>query len=718
MRNLDRRDFVRVGGIAVATALAGCNSPSGDDDEDGGDGGGGTTAAGTTGSGGTTTGGGDGAPPGADVLGSEGDLQSAPTVEATTLDSDQGAGQFVFTPAVVWVEPGATVEWTLASGSHSITAYHPDNDGTPERIPSGAAVFDSGTLSSGQTFGHTFETEGVYNYFCRPHRSLGMTGVVIVGGPQGGPGTTDPSNVGGTPGGRLRTQLENAGVLGAGDGGNGGDEPAYGWRAATNDTYWYSLYNMSTNIAMSGNGVTFPNPDDEQQVETFQQRSQAIVQASDVDGPPVKNPNLNMAPFRTGDPSFTQQPDLGGDGGRPDASTLKWDRSQSSQTVSPSSLFWTHLKGIAWAKNFENHLDVLPTQTIAPKFRAQILTTMAQLGTKFALVDGRLRLNDQNLAMGSAWQPGSGLTDEQPRPRHHSAALWFLSDMVSVAQGGWYGYENPEPLLPAENVQMLADGMAKTTFGAFGPDALFSATNTRDAGELLGGVGWYGTHAGSAEMETAAAEYANGVAATLESRIDANGRVEGGSENQAATQGVVGQGLLWASQIDGVDHADLADSVLGYLTDELYVEDPGLFAAGTDTDTHRFTPRDAGDVLGGLNAADVVLSHDDVRPQLASFFDQTMNRGRLQRAERRPSRDESAEHTLPLPPMAGGEFGQAAVSNAAVEYDAAADEWSVVDDTFDCEGALYLANQEVWVSRWGEEFFQGRGVPGESDQPR
>jgi len=716
MRDLDRRDFVRVGGIAVATALAGCNSPSGGEDEDGG---GGTTAAGgtTAGGGGTTTGGGDGAPPGADVLGSEGELQASATVEAKTLDSDQGAGQYAFTPAVVWLEPGGTVEWSIAAGSHSATAYHPDNDGTPERIPSGGSAFDSTTLGEGKTFEHTFETEGVYNYFCRPHRSLGMTGVVIVGSPQGGPGTTDPSGVGGTAGARLQTQLEAAGVLGAG-GGGADDAPSYGWRAATNDTYWYSLYNMSTNIAMSGNGVTFPDPDNAQQVETFQQRSQGIVQASDVDAPPVANPNLNMAPFTTGDPTFTQQPVLSGEDGRPDASTLRWDRSQSSRTVSPSSLFWTHLKGITWAKNFENHLDVLPTETIAPKFRAQILTTMAQLGTKFALVDGRLRLNDQNLAMGSAWQPGSGITDEQPRPRHHSAALWFLSDMVSVAQGGWYGYENPEPLIPAQNIQMLADGMAKTTFNAFGPDALLSATDARDAGELLGGVGWYGTHAGSAEMETAAAEYANGVAANVEANVDANGRVEGGSDNQAATQGVVGQGLLWASQIDGVDHTDLADSVLGYLSDELYVEDPGVFAAGTDTDTHRFTPRDAGDVLGGLNAADVLLERDGVRPQLASFFDQTMNRGRLQRAERPPSRNESAEHTLPLPPMAGGEFGQAAVSNGAVEYDAGADEWSVVDDTFDCEGALYLANQEVWVSRWGEEFFQGRGVPGRSDEPQ
>jgi plastocyanin len=714
MSDYDRRTFMTASGLAVAAALAGCNAPANGDADDDDDGGDGTTAAGTTTGGTTTTG--DQAPPGADVLGASGDLQAGASVSAKTLDSDQGAGQFVFTPAVVWLEPGATVEWTLETGSHSVTAYHPDNDGKPRRIPDDAAPFDSGTLAEGETFSHTFETEGVYNYYCRPHVSLGMVGTVVVGGPKGGPGTTEPSKVGGTAASHLTTQLENAGVLGAG----GGEDQAsaYGWQAATIDSYWYSLYNMSTNIAMSGNGVLFPNPDDSEQVETFQKRIKGITKAADVDRPPVKNPNLNMVPFTSGDPHFTQKPVLSGEDGRPDASTLTWDKTKSSKTVSPASLAWTHLKGITWAKNFENHADILPTQTIAPKFRAQVLSTLAQLGVKFSLVDGRLRLNDQNLALGSAWQPGQGITDEQPRPGQHAAMLWYLADLVSLAQGGWFGYENPRPLIPATNLQQLADGMAKTTFTAFPPQKLVDASSTRHAGLMLGATGWYGTHAGSDQLATMAADYADGLAAQVEANLDGNGRIGGGVPNQAATQGVVGQGLLWASQIDGVDHADTARSVLGYLQDELWDPDAGTYASGTDDDTYRITARDAGDVVGGLNAADELLDLDGVQSSFAEFFDQTFNRGRLQRAERPPSRDESAAHTLPLPPKAGGEFGQAAVSNAAVEYDTGSDEWSVVDSTFDTEAALYLANQEVWLSRWGESFFQGRGVPGRSDTPQ
>lgn len=56
--------------------------------------------------------------------------------------------------------------------------------------------------------------------------------------------------------------------------------------------------------------------------------------------------------------------------------------------------------------------------------------------------------------------------------------------------------------------------------------------------------------------------------------------------------------------------------------------------------------------------------------------------------------------------------------NAEVEYDADADEWSVTGRTFDTEGALYLANQDIWISHWGGDFFQGRGVPGQNDSPK
>ena len=119
-----------------------------------------------------------------------------------------------------------------------------------------------------------------------------------------------------------------------------------------------------------------------------------------------------------------------------------------------------------------------------------------------------------------------------------------------------------------------------------------------------------------------------------------------------------------------------------------------------------------------MNAAINVLGMEDLKQPYTDFFNQTFNRGRLQRAQRPQSWSEDAEFTLPLPSEAGGEFGQAAVYNGAVEYDSSAEEWSVSDDRFRTAEALYLANQDIWISQWGGEFYQNSGVPGEVDAPK
>lgn len=101
-----------------------------------------------------------------------------------------------FDPVGLLVEPGTTVEFVNASGSHSAEAYHPDNGDKPLRIPEDATPWASDLFSEeGATFEHTFEVEGVQDYFCRPHETLGMVGRIVVGSPQGGPGTKPPEGL-------------------------------------------------------------------------------------------------------------------------------------------------------------------------------------------------------------------------------------------------------------------------------------------------------------------------------------------------------------------------------------------------------------------------------------------------------------------------------------------------------------------------------------------
>ena len=195
---------------ALTVGVAGCGEEEGPGAEDGdgdgdGVGDGGTTptdaADGATptetedGAGGTDTEGGAG---GTDTDETEttgtGTTGGEETVDMVTEDSE-----YFFDPIGLFVEPGTTVTWNNASGSHSSTAYAESLDAADvTRIPEGAEPWNSEILSEeGATFEHTFEAEGTYDYFCIPHKQLGMVGRIVVGQPGG------PAEEGSVPDGEL-----------------------------------------------------------------------------------------------------------------------------------------------------------------------------------------------------------------------------------------------------------------------------------------------------------------------------------------------------------------------------------------------------------------------------------------------------------------------------------------------------------------------------------
>ncbi len=103
-------------------------------------------------------------------------------------------GEWEFFPDRLRIQPGQTVTFVLQSGGHSATAYHPKNNNRyNSRIPEGAEPWDTDLLvQKGTPFSWTFQAEGVYHYFCRPHESVGMVGAIVVGKPLDGPGLALP----------------------------------------------------------------------------------------------------------------------------------------------------------------------------------------------------------------------------------------------------------------------------------------------------------------------------------------------------------------------------------------------------------------------------------------------------------------------------------------------------------------------------------------------
>ncbi|WP_311172838.1 plastocyanin/azurin family copper-binding protein [Halobellus ordinarius] len=100
----------------------------------------------------------------------------------------------VFDPDSITIAPGDTVIWeTVGTIGHSVTAYEDEIPEEADYFASGgfdvesdarsaysAGDPESGDVPQGETYRHTFEVEGTYEYFCIPHESVGMLGTVEV----------------------------------------------------------------------------------------------------------------------------------------------------------------------------------------------------------------------------------------------------------------------------------------------------------------------------------------------------------------------------------------------------------------------------------------------------------------------------------------------------------------------------------------------------------
>ena len=102
----------------------------------------------------------------------DGSVTDATDQDSVTVDvgASGNNGNFAYAPAAIEISTGTTVqwEWTGKGAAHNVVAED--------------ETFNSGSSASGTgvKFEYTFEETGVYNYYCTPHKALGMKGSVIV----------------------------------------------------------------------------------------------------------------------------------------------------------------------------------------------------------------------------------------------------------------------------------------------------------------------------------------------------------------------------------------------------------------------------------------------------------------------------------------------------------------------------------------------------------
>jgi plastocyanin len=181
-------------------------------------------------------------------------LACANSANATTFDVTVAPnGNLMFSPSSVTIHPGDTVRWTWGATFHSSTSGIP---GAPN------GIWDSGILSQGATFSHTFNAIGTFPYYCTPHGGCcGMVGSVVVASatpsptstpvPTPSPTPTPPAIADGCfPNFTTASGCDALSVLTTGAG-----NTALGWRSLFSDTIG------SFNTAVGGGALALNNGD-------------------------------------------------------------------------------------------------------------------------------------------------------------------------------------------------------------------------------------------------------------------------------------------------------------------------------------------------------------------------------------------------------------------------------------------------------------------------
>ena len=98
---------------------------------------------------------------------------STPTLAADLtiemLNKDADGNKMVYSEEIARIEVGDTITWVPTTKGHNVEMIASPND---MKLKS----------KNGKEVQVTFDTPGIYYYWCTPHKGMGMIGLVVVGG--------------------------------------------------------------------------------------------------------------------------------------------------------------------------------------------------------------------------------------------------------------------------------------------------------------------------------------------------------------------------------------------------------------------------------------------------------------------------------------------------------------------------------------------------------
>jgi hypothetical protein len=441
---------------------------------------------------------------------------------------------------------------------------------------------------------------------------------------------------------------------------------------AEEEGYWYSRYNLGNLVFRSGLGDAFMP--DMAMVQQLIQMADANPDDGDTVTPPV-NATLLQSIYASGDPHFTTQMDPA------DFATQRWDPATFDTTVTARAMGWTMIKESEWAKQFhvDDHFGTADADFGAYwRFVGLMLNAETKMQAKFAMENLK---NDEGLYVDS-----DGNLDW--------AGQWVMLEALS----------DLSDLLAAENApnsatnRYLNPDLAAQMMGA--TDMLFQALSARtpegieELSLATQALTWYAATTGDADAKAQATDLIGQFGDALAA----------GEPSNASETALTIRGLMEAQRVSGdVKYLDAATQAFDALAAD-YDAESGVFSS-----QNVYTIDNVAVIMGALNSlkfnAGDAVDQDQVEEIFTRFYENAVNRSGLQQAvpplkvaKSAFEQEEPALYygypTVPMPPMAGGEFGIAPVFATEVTWDGGS--WSVTDGDFDSAGAMHASNEFIW----------------------
>ena len=86
------------------------------------------------------------------------------------LNKREDGAKMVYSEDIARVDVGDTITWLPTSKGHNVEF---------KAMPDGVDIPKKSKIN--KEYSYTFETPGIYYYWCTPHKGMGMIGLVIVG---------------------------------------------------------------------------------------------------------------------------------------------------------------------------------------------------------------------------------------------------------------------------------------------------------------------------------------------------------------------------------------------------------------------------------------------------------------------------------------------------------------------------------------------------------